>query len=252
MTIFPPSPSSLRARLPSFALVSSRAPRASPPSLSLRPSPTTSRRPSPASPHPRRSARPTDPSDDPRPIENRIDDRQIDIFLSTPARKTTGWTRRRSVLHDHDAFATTIEREDARARSIVTVAAIRRRRRDRSIDRSVVIRVEIIIIRAQQIIPTTDGPIVRANPFVRSFVRSFATRTSTASLSAPPLASASSFARIGYARRRRRRASGSRAAAVQTRPSPARRPSLAGKMDTGATSRLSVSQWWVFNHSLVV
>jgi hypothetical protein len=60
--------------------------------------------------------------------------------------ETTGWTRRRSVLHDHDAFATTtIEREDARARSIVTVAAIRRHRRDRSIDRSVVVRVEIML-----------------------------------------------------------------------------------------------------------
>jgi hypothetical protein len=59
--------------------------------------------------------------------------------------ETTGWTRRRSVLHDHDAFATTIECEDARARSIVAVAAIRRRRRDRSIDRSVVVRVEIML-----------------------------------------------------------------------------------------------------------
>ena len=157
--------------------------------------------------------------------------------------ETTGWTRRRSVLHDHDAFATTIECEDARARSIVTVVAIRRRR-DRSIDRS--IRRRPSRNHAQQIIPTTDGPIDRGRSFVRSFVRS--------RYAPPPPVSAPllSPARPRSLASDTRDDDDARRAVERQRSRPTRRPSLVGKMDTGATSRLSVSQWWVFNHSLVV
>ena len=154
---------------------------------------------------------------------------------------TVGASRPRRVRDDDD-------RARRRPRAID-----RHRRRDpssssRSIDRS--FRRRPSRNHAQQIIPTTDG-IDRGRSFVRAFVRS--RYVPPPPVSAPLLSPARPRSLASDTRATTTRvgqSSGSSTDPRVARPSPVRR--VAGKMDTDATSRLSVSQGWVFNHSLVV
>jgi len=218
MTIFPRSPSSLRARLPSFALVSSRAPRVEPfalaPTLTHDIAPSVSRV---RASTPTRSA--TNASDDPRPIENRIDD---DAPLGGTDRYFSIHTGTKNDRMDATRVGASRPRrvrdEDDRARRRPR-AIDRHRHRDpsssRSIDRSIVPSSSSESKSCSTNNPN-DGRTDRARPFARSF----AVRTSTASLSAPPLASASSFARIGYAHD-----DDARRAVERQQSRPTRRPS---------------------------
>ena len=248
MTIFPRSPSSLRARLPSFALVSSRAPRVEPfalaPTLThdIAPSVSTVRASTPT-----RSA--TNASDDPRPIENRIDD---DAPLGGTDRYFSIHTGTKNDRMDATRVGASRPRrvrdEDDRARRRPR-AIDRHRHRDPSSSRSIDRSIDPSSSSESKSCSTNnpnDGRTDRARPFARSFARG----THLHRQSQRPSSRQRVLVRSHRIRARRRRASSSRAAAVQTHASTVASP--AGKMDTDATSRLSVSQWWVFNYSLVV
>ena len=159
---------------------------------------------------------------------------------------TVGPSRPRRVRDDDD-------RARRRPRAID-----RHRRRDpssssRSIDRSIV--PSSSESKSCSTNNPNDGRIDRSRESVRSFVRSFvrSRHAPPPPVSAPLLSPARPRSLASDTRATTTRvgqSSGSSTDPRVARPSPVRR--VAGKMDTDATSRLSVSQWWVFNHSLVV
>ena len=153
---------------------------------------------------------------------------------------TVGPSPRRRV-RDDDRVRRRPRAIDRRDRSIDPSSS-----RDRSIDRSVVVRVEIMLNKLSQ--RRTDQSIAAVRSFVRSFVRgTYLHRQSQRPSSRQRVLVRSHRIRATTTTTRVEQSSGS-----GPDPRVARRPSLVGKMDTDATSRLSVSQWWVFNHSLVV